>query len=225
MRCLIVEDSERLRKYMAKGVQTLGYAVDTAPDGDCALLLLADIDYDVVILDIMLPEKDGYAVLEGMKRSGHAAGVIIVSAKDTVDDRVQGLTAGADDYLVKPFALTELQARVKALVRRRYAQRTPVVECDLLRLNLNTRQVWRDGQPLDMRPRELALLEYMMLRQGQMVTRRELELHLYDDDRQPASNAVEAAISTLRKMIDVPGQISFIRTRRGLGYMIGGVEE
>ncbi len=220
MRCLVVEDAQRLQRYVAKGLRQAGYAVDTVSDGSEALSLLHHSDYDVVILDLMLPKIDGMSILQRMKEDGVEAGVLILSARDTVDDRVRGLEAGADDYLVKPFALEELLARVQALVRRKYRIQAPNIPIRDLNLDLNLREVSRSGQILPLKPREYAVLEYLALHKEKVVSSRELMYHIYDFANQPSSNAIESAISALRKVLHVEGQPSMIETRRGQGYIL-----
>jgi DNA-binding response OmpR family regulator len=220
VRLLLVEDSQRLQRSLGLGLRRLGYAVDVAGDGEEGLRLAENDEYDVIILDLMLPRLDGLSVLKRLRDAGGDAHVLILTARDTVDDRVRGLQAGADDFLVKPFAFAELVARVQALVRRRHGTKNPRVVVGPLEIDTAARRVARDGDALTLTPREYALLEYLAAHPGQVVTRDEIEAHLYDGRIELASNAVDSAVCALRRRLDVPGRPSFIETRRGLGYVL-----
>jgi DNA-binding response OmpR family regulator len=220
VRLLLVEDSQRLQRSLGQGLRRLGYAVDVAPDGEEGLRRAEDDEYDVIILDLMLPKLDGLSVLKRLRDAGGEAHVLILTARDTVDDRVRGLQAGADDFLVKPFAFAELVARIQALVRRRHGTKNPRLVVGPLEIDTAARRVARAGDPLTLAPREYALLEYLAARQGQVVTRDEIEAHLYDGRAELASNAVDSAVCALRRRLDLPGRGSFIETRRGLGYVL-----
>lgn len=224
MRILIVEDSNRLQTYLAKGLRRRGYAVDVVSDGEEGLFLAETGDFDVIVLDLMLPKRDGLSLLRELRAKGCSTHVLILTAKDTVDDRVKGLSEGADDYLVKPFAFEELVARIETLVRRSYGIKKPRLIYGDLEIDLAKRTVVRAGSELEMRPREYALLEYLALRQGEVVPRAEIELHIYDERVEPMSNVVDSAICSLRKLIDTPGKGSLIQTRRGMGYIFVGPE-
>jgi DNA-binding response OmpR family regulator len=216
---LLVEDSQRLQRSLGLGLRRLGYAIDVAGDGAAGLQLAQSESYDVIILDLMLPKLDGLSVLKRLRDDGNDAHVLILTARDTVDDRVRGLQAGADDFLVKPFAFAELVARVQALVRRRHGTKNPRLSVGPLEIDTAARSVVRDGAPLALTPREYALLEYLAARRGQVVTRDEIEAHLYDGRVELASNAVDSAVCALRRRLDLPGRASFIETRRGVGYL------
>ena len=220
MRVLVVEDSKRLRTYLGKALVKAGYAADLAADGEEGLHLAQVNDYDVIVLDLMLPKLDGLSVLRRLRSEEASARILLLTARDTVEDRVHGLQQGADDYLVKPFAVRELLARVQVLLRRQYDQRSPEITVDSMRINTASRTVWREDAVLDLQPREFALLEYLAVRKGQVVSRREIEQHIYDDRVEPMSNVVDAAICRLRKKIDLPGRPSLITTRRGMGYIL-----
>ncbi|MGH9461963.1 MAG: response regulator [Vicinamibacteria bacterium] len=224
MRVLVVEDSKRLRTYLGKALVKAGLAVDLAGDGEEGLHLAEINDYDVLVLDLMLPKLDGISVLQRLRNEKRRARVLLLTARDTVEDRVHGLEEGADDYLVKPFAVRELLARVQALLRRQYDQLSPEITIDSMVINTASRIVRRAGTVLDLRPREYSLLEYLALRKGHVVSRREIEQHIYDDRVEPMSNVVDAAICRLRKKIDRPDEPSLITTRRGMGYVLGGGE-
>ena len=195
MRVLFVEDSERLQHYVTEGFRQAGYAVDGARDGEEGLWAAEDTAYDVIVLDIKLPRMDGLTVLQQLRARGNATHVLMLTARDTVADRVTGLEAGADDYLIKPFAMEELLARV---------------------------QVQREGNVITLKPREYALLEFLAFRQGNVVSRSDIEHHIYDERVEPSSNVVDSAMCILRKKIDVAGQPSLIQTRRGMGYVLVG---
>jgi len=220
MRILVVEDSERLQTYLAKGLRQAGYAVDLAADGEEGLWFANENDYDVIILDIMLPNLDGISVLRRLRASGRETHVLILTAKDTVPDRVHGLEQGADDYLVKPFAFEELLARIQALVRRGYGAKTSELTAGPITIDMARRTARRGSQDLNLRPREYALLELLLLRKDNVVSRTEIEQHIYDEHAGPMSNVVDSAMCILRKKIDIPGTPSLIQTRRGMGYVL-----
>lgn len=222
MRVLLVEDSERLRRSVGTGLRKAGYAVDLAADGEEGLWYAQGNDYDVIVLDLMLPKIDGLSVLKRLRDSGKTTHVLILTAKDAIEDRVLGLQSGSDDYLVKPFAFDELLARVQALARRSHGVKRPVVRVGALEVDTVRRLAARDGSALDLPPREFALLEYLAMRPGEVVTRAQIEAHIYDDQVEPMSNVVESAIYSLRKKIDPPGGPSLIQTRRGMGYVLAG---
>jgi DNA-binding response OmpR family regulator len=191
--------------------------VDAASDGTEGQWLAEANEYDVIILDIMLPGVDGLTLLQRLRQKGRATHVLLLTAKDTVEDRVRGLQMGADDYLVKPFAFEELLARVQALCRRRYGQKSPRLVVADLEIDPATRTVQRDGKPIELKPREYALLEYLALRQGEVVPRRDIEAHLYDEAADPMSNVVDSAICVLRRKLGPP---PLIHTRHGHGYVL-----
>ena len=221
MRVLVVEDSDKLRNIVAKTLKRSGYAVDTAADGDDGFALASEIRYDTVILDIMLPGLDGLTLLKRLREEGREAPVLLLTARDTVEDRVHGLECGADDYLTKPFALEELIARVAALCRRRYGRSDPIVRVGDLELDASAKTVTRAGQPIELTAREFALLEYLVSRRGAVVSRTDIETHIYDDMVSPMSNVVDSAVCALRRKLAVEGADgALIRTRRGLGYVL-----
>ena len=219
MRILVVEDSEPLRESLRLGLTREGFAVDAAADGEAGLSLARNNPYDVLVLDILLPKLDGMSVLAGLREKPDRPHVLVLTARDRVEDRVQGLNEGADDYLVKPFAFDELLARIHALVRRRYAEHSRKVEVGGLALDLVARTAAHEGQTLDLTAREYALLEYLALRRGQTVTREEIEDHVYGVHKLPASNAVDSTVCLLRSKLGPAGR-SLIRTLRGRGYVL-----
>ena len=197
-----------------------GYAVDTAVDGKEGLYLAEINDYDVIILDLMLPGIDGLTILKKLRSEGKDIHILILTARYTLEDRVKGLQLGADDYLTKPFAFDELLARVQALIRRRYNARNPIIQIGNLQVNTSLKTVDRNGRNIPLAPREYMLLEFMAVRRGKLITRAEIEKHIYDERVNPMSNVVDSAVCNLRKKINLPGQPELIHTRRGLGYII-----
>ncbi|MBI4663265.1 MAG: response regulator transcription factor [Verrucomicrobia bacterium] len=219
MKLLLVEDSQRLQRSLTAGLKRAGYALDVTGDGREGLWFAESNDYDVIILDIMLPGLDGLSLLQRLRAKGKSTHVLLLTARDTVDDRVRGLEIGADDYLVKPFAFRELLARVRALCRRSYGTKSASLVVGDLQINTAQKTVTRAGQPIKLSPREFALLEYLVLRRGQVVSRSEIETHIYDDQVDPMSNVVDSAVCMLRKAIGLPGSPPLVHTRHGLGYV------
>lgn len=224
MRVLFVEDSVRLRQSVGTGLKKAGYAVDVSGDGPEGLWYAESNEYDVIILDWMLPGLDGMAVLGKLREKGKNAPVLMLTAKDTVQDRVHGLQSGADDYLVKPFAFEELLARVQALARRGYGARNAQVKVDDLVIDMVSKTASRKGRGIDLTPREFRLLEYLAMRRGEVVSRTEIEQHIYDERVDPMSNVVDSTVCSLRKKIDGRSSHPLIHTRRGMGYVLGEVE-
>jgi DNA-binding response OmpR family regulator len=177
-------------------------------------------DYDLIVLDLMLPGLDGLALLSRLRQAGKETHVLILTAKDTVEDRVRGLQTGADDYLVKPFAFDELLARIQALLRRRHGPKNPSIRIAHLEIDTSARAVSVAGDPVSLAPREYALLEYLARRRGVVVSRTDIERHIYGGTAELMSNAVDSAICALRRKIDVPGEPSLVQTRRGMGYVL-----
>lgn len=223
MRVLVVEDFAILRESIVLGLREAGFAVDAASEGEAGLGLAQTNDYDVIVLDLMLPKLDGLTILRRLRAVKSAAHVLILTARDAPADRVAGLDGGADDYLVKPFVFAELLARVRALVRRRYDAKSPLLEIGDLVIDTATRSVRRGGESMELSEREFALLHFLALRAGQVVTRTEIWEHIYDANSLAESNVVDAFIRLLRKKIERPGLPPLIHTRRGHGYMLGEV--
>jgi DNA-binding response OmpR family regulator len=220
MRILLIEDYRPLQESLAKGLREEGFAVDVTGDGKEGLWYATGNDYDVIILDLMLPGLDGLSLLERLRTKGKQDQVLILTARDSVQDRVKGLDLGADDYMVKPFAFEELLARVRALVRRGYQQRNPCIEVDDLRLDTAAQRVWRGGLEIMLTSREYALLEYLALRINQTVSRSDIWEHVYDFESSATSNVVDVYVGYLRKKLD-EGRRPLIHTVRGRGYRLG----
>lgn len=220
MRVLLIEDSASLRRTIAAGLGAAGFLVDVAADGEEGLWKARQRRHDVLILDLMLPLLDGMALLQKIRAEHNDVRVLILSARDEVVDRIAGLDSGADDYLTKPFVFDELIARVRALVRRRYALHQDVIEVEGVRLDLRAHTVHVNDVLLELAPRERLLLELLMCRRGEVVGRGEIEGRIYDDLVQPMSNVVDAAVSLLRRQLREAGAPDLISTRRGLGYTI-----
>jgi DNA-binding response OmpR family regulator len=225
VRILLVEDSERLRRSVSTALKKSGYLADSTDDGKEGLWLAQSNDYDVIVLDIMLPGLDGLSLLQKLRKQGKATHVLLLTARDTVGDRVHGLKLGADDYLTKPFALEELLARVEALCRRNYSNKQSRLVIADLEIDMAAKEVFRAGQPVRLKPREYLLLEYLARRTGQVVARSEIEAHIYDDEVDPMSNVVDSAICSLRKKISLGNSAPLIFTRHGLGYTLKAESE
>ncbi|MES2594302.1 MAG: response regulator transcription factor [Verrucomicrobiota bacterium] len=221
MRILFVEDSAPIRKPVTKALKASGYAVDATGDGSEGWQMAQDHDYDVIILDIMLPGMDGREILRRLRADGNETPVLFLTAKDAIEDRVAGLRLGADDYLTKSFAIEELLARVEVLGRRKYARRSPLLVAGDLELDQAAKTVRRGGREIPLSPQLFALLEYLLLRKGQVVSRTEIEEHIYDELVSPMSNVVDTAVCALRRAITLSDQSApIIHTRRGMGYVI-----
>jgi len=221
MRILLVEDYLPLQKSLAKGLREAGYAVDVTGDGKDGLWYAMSNDYDVIILDLMLPGMDGLSILKKLRAKDKNNQVLILTAKDTVDDRIKGLDLGADDYLVKPFAFGELLARVRALMRRRYEQKCPCLQIEDLRIDTATRRVCRGEEEITLTSREYMLLEYLAMRARQVVSRTDIWEHVYDFNSEASSNVVDVYIGYLRKKIEKETMPPLIRTVWGQGYILG----
>ncbi len=220
MRILVIEDYAPLRRALDQGLREAGFAVDTAADGEDGLAQALTGLYDTVVLDLMLPRVSGSDILKTLRNKNDRTPVLILTARDSVPDRVHGLDLGADDYLVKPFAFPELLARIRALVRRRYDAATTTVRIADLKIDTAARTVERGGVAIALSAREYALLEYLAARKGQVVTRSEIWDHLYDFASDPSSNVIDVYIGYLRRKIDGDCTIKLIHTRRGQGYTL-----
>lgn len=221
MRVLVVEDSERLRRSLTTALKKSGYAVDATGDGPEGLWLAETNGYDTIVLDIMLPGLSGLDILHKLRKKGGKTHVLLLTAKDTVEDKVRGLQSGADDYLIKPFALEELLARVQALCRRSYGQKSNTLTVADLTIDTAAQSVTCGTASLELTAREYALLEHLALRRGQVVTRAQIEEHIYGGEVDPTSNVVDSAICILRRKLSEHGSSDLIQTRRGVGYVLG----
>ncbi len=220
MRILVVEDSERLRRAISTGLSASGFAVDVAPDGEAGLALAQHAPYEVIVLDLMLPKLDGLTMLDKLRRSGCQTHVLILSAKDAIDDRVKGLNLGADDYLSKPFAFDELLARVRALCRRQEQQKDTVLCVGLVALDTISRVVTVSGGAIELSRLEFGLLELLLRRRGRVLSRDYIIDQLYPSATAHESNVLEALVYSVRRKIQPNGAPEVIHTRRGQGYMI-----
>jgi len=221
MRILIVEDDNTIAHFITKGLQEEGFAVDHVANGEDGLHMALTEPYDVAILDIMLPKLDGLTVLQHLRESGIATPVLILSAKRSVDDRVKGLQSGGDDYLTKPFAFTELVARIRALIRRSTGTANPTsLSAADLNIDLLTREVTRGADKIELQPKEYALLEYLMHNMGRVVTKTMIIEHVWNYNFDPETNVVEARICRLRDKIDKGHEPKLIHTIRGAGYVL-----
>ncbi len=220
MKILLIEDSQRLLRSLGQGLKKIGYAVDAAADGEEGFALAETYEYHVIVLDLMLPGLPGLEVLRRLRARGSDAHVLILSARDRVEDRVKGLQLGADDYLVKPFAFEELCARIQALVRRRHQAKNPVMRLGALEIDAARRRVSRDGEALHLTPSEYALLELLAYQRGRVFSKEQLVEHLHRSDSDVSSNVIEVLVSGLRKKIHVHGAPPILRTRRGFGYLV-----
>jgi len=219
MKLLLVEDMIYLRDSIATGLRRGGYAVDIAIDGEEGLFMAESGEYDVLILDIMLPKLNGLELLEQYRAKGGDSLALMLTAKDTLKDKVLGLKTGADDYLVKPFAMEELEARVEALCRRCYGIRQTVIESPGLKIDLATKEARMKGEPIPFKPREYRILEYLAMRRGEVVSRMEIESKIYGDTDEVRSNTIESAISSIRRKLSGLDGNCPIETRVGLGYI------
>jgi two-component system, OmpR family, response regulator len=219
MRILVVEDDKKIATFVVKGLKQSGFAVDHSGDGDEAWFMASSVDYDAAVVDLMLPKLDGLGLIQKIRAKGSRIPVLILSAKASVDDRVKGLQAGGDDYLTKPFAFSELLARVQALIRRatQSAEPAKLVVGDLT-MDLLTRDVQRGGEKIELQPREFALLEYLMRSAGRTVTKTMILEHIFDYSFDPQTNVVDVLIHRLRSKVDQDR--AMIQTIRGVGYVL-----
>ena len=224
MRVLLVEDHKPLVRALRQGLEEEGFAVDIAHDGEEADHKARGTDYDVIVLDVMLPKKDGVTLLKEWRRDGIATHILMLTARGALEDRVHGLDHGADDYLTKPFELEELLARIRALIRRGHHVKDPVLRAYDLSIDTAARTVRRAGQPIHLTPREYALLEFLAFHRGKVVTRTMIWEHLYDEHDESTSNVVDVYIRYLRNKIDKGFDPPLIMTRWGEGYLLRGDE-
>ncbi len=225
MRVLLVEDNKPLLRALRQGLEEEGLAVDIAEDGEEADQKARATNYDVIVLDLMLPKKDGLTLLKGWRASGLRAHVLILTARGSTGDRVTGLDSGADDYLTKPFELDELLARLRALIRRGHHVKDPLIRCHDLVLDTSSRTAKRAGKSIQLTPKEYALLEFLAFHQGKVVTRTMIWEHLWDEHNESVSNVVDVYIRYLRNKIDRDFKPPLILTRWGEGYMLRGPDD
>jgi two-component system, OmpR family, response regulator len=220
MRVLIVEDDVKMAGLLQRGLRDDGMAADVTDRGEDALWMAGATDYDVIVLDVMLPDADGFEVCRRLRETGVRAPVLMLTARDAVDDRVRGLDTGADDYLTKPFSFAELGARLRALVRRGPVERAPVLSVGDLQLDPSARRVWRGGAEVGLSAREFALLETLMRHPGQVLDRLQLLDHVWDGEYENRSNVIDVYIRYLREKVDRPFGVASIETVRGAGYRL-----
>jgi DNA-binding response OmpR family regulator len=220
VRVLLIEDHKPLLKALQRGLEEEGFAVDTAEDGETGEYKGRTANYDAVVLDLMLPKKDGLTVLREWRKAGVKTHVLVLTAKDTTEDKVKGLDVGADDYLTKPFQLEELLARLRALIRRSHQIKDPVVRIKDMEIDTSARTVKRGGQAIHLTPREFALLQFLAYHRGKVVSRTMIWEHLYDEYDENTSNVVDVYIRYLRTKIDKGHETPLILTRWGEGYML-----
>ena len=220
MRILLVEDETRVAGFLAKGLRENSYAVDVAADGGAALYQAAVAQYDLVVLDVMLPGRNGYAVCRELRAGGFRAPILMLTARDAIDDRVAGLDAGADDYLVKPFDFKELLARLRALTRRSGVPRPEVLRAADLTVNTASHAVSRGGRAINLTAKEYALLEFLLLNQDRVVGRDAIAQHVWDESFDAFTNVIDVYVKRLRAKLDAGGAPRLIHTRRGEGYML-----
>jgi len=220
MRLLVVEDEKQLAGIIRRGLIEEGYSVDSAFDGEEAQYMAETMPYDLLVLDIMLPRKDGVAVCRDLRSRRVNTPILMLTARDSIEDRVKGLDSGADDYQVKPFAFTELLARIRALLRREVTNRTPKLELGGIVLDTATREVWSHGKNVELTAREYSILEYFMRHPNAVVTRTMLEENIWDCDFEGVSNVIDVYIRRLRRKLEEDGEDGAIQTVRGAGYRL-----
>jgi two-component system, OmpR family, copper resistance phosphate regulon response regulator CusR len=220
MRVLLVEDDSRIARFVSRGLRERTYAVDVAGTGVEALYKFFVSDYDVVVLDVMIPERDGFSVCRELRTRGSNVPVLMLTARDAVADRIKGLDSGADDYLTKPFAVAELAARLRALLRRGQVLRPPVIQIADLLIDTRSRKVTRGKRDVELTAKEYALLEYLAREAGRVLSRSEISEHVWDETYDPASNLIDVHINRLRRKLEDGGATSLIQTKRGAGYVL-----
>ena len=220
MRVLVVEDAKDMNRLIVKTLTRAGYSVDGCYNGEEALDFLAGAEYDAILLDVMMPKMDGYALLEKLRSQGMDTLVLFLTARDAISDRVKGLDLGADDYLVKPFDFEELLARIRAMTRKKAGKRSNVFTLGDLQVDAQSHTVTRGGQEINLLPKEFTILEYMIRNQGTVLSREQLENQIWNYERSGSSNNIDVYISKLRKKIDGDGQSRLLHTIRGVGWVL-----
>lgn len=224
MRILLIEDDPKLSASVAKNLRAESYAVDIAPDGIRGEEMAQVNDYDVVLLDIILPHQDGWVTCQHLRKAKVSTPILMLTALDDVDDKIRGLDSGADDYLAKPFHFGELLARIRSLIRRKSEVRTTIIEQFGLKLDVTVHKAWREGREISLTAKEFALLELFMMNAGKIISREKISEHLWDMNFEPRSNVIESFIRFLRQKVDKGFKTSLIHTMRGAGYMFSGDE-
>lgn len=224
MRVLVVEDAKDMNRLIVKTLTRAGYSVDGCYNGEEALDFLAGAEYDAILLDVMMPKMDGYALLEKLRSQGMDTPVLFLTARDAISDRVKGLDLGADDYLVKPFDFEELLARIRAMTRKKAGKRSNVFTLGNLQVDAQSHTVTRGGQEINLLPKEFTILEYMIRNQGTVLSREQLENQIWNYERSGSSNNIDVYISKLRKKIDGDGQSRLLHTIRGVGWVLRAEE-
>lgn len=225
MRILLVEDDPGVRRFVVKGLREQAYAVDTAATGEDALYQADINEYDLIILDVMIPQPDGFEVCRTLRKSGKRMPILMLTARDAVEDRVSGLDRGADDYLTKPFEFRELLARLRALLRRSAELRPPRLSVGALVLDTAAQNATLAGHAISLTHKEYALLEYLVRNAGRVVNRADIAEHVWDESFDPFSNLIEVYINRLRRKIDPDGRADLLQTRRGAGYILSSGED
>lgn len=220
MRILVAEDEKDMNRLISRALEKEGYGVDSCYDGEEAMEYLESADYDGAVLDIMMPKKDGYQIVKELRQKGDDTPVIFLTARDSIADRVKGLDLGADDYLIKPFDFDELLARIRVMTRRKTGQKTSTMIIGDLIIDTASQQVSRGGRNIELSAREYAILKYMALNKGRVLSREQIEDHVWNFDYEGGSNVVDVYISYLRKKIDAPGEKKLIHTAWGRGWVL-----
>lgn len=226
MRILLVEDEPRISNMVSKGLRENTFSVDVAETGEDALYQAEINTYDAIILDIMIPEKDGFQVCRELREKGSQIPILMLTARDAVEDRITGLDTGADDYLTKPFAFGELLARLRAILRRRERMLMPSrITISDLEIDTHSQRVWRNEKEITLTAKEFSVLEYLARNTGRIIGREEISEHCWDETYDPFSNTIEVFINRLRKKIDSEGNQNLLHTKRGAGYVLGELPE
>lgn len=224
MRLLLAEDDPQLGETLAKGLRERAYAVDLVADGDAAVLKAALNEYDAVVLDVLMPHRDGFAVCRELRRRGNHVPVLMLTARDATEDKITGLDAGADDYLTKPFEFLELLARLRALVRRRGDVLPTAITVGDLVVDTRQQTASRAGRPISLTHKEYTFLEFLARNAGRVVSRGDISAHVWDDNHDPFTNSIEVYVTRLRRKIDDGAPVPLIHTRRGAGYLLAALD-
>ena len=224
MKILIIEDEKKLAKLMKKGLEENSFTVDLSHDGEEGMYMATEYPYDAILLDLTLPKKDGLEILNSLRTARREVPVLVITARGGIEQKIQGLNLGADDYIAKPFDLNELIARLRTVIRRSKGKPSPLIVIEDLAVDTNARRVQRGGKEISLTAKEFSLLEYLALNAGRVVSRTELIDHIYDTDSEGDSNVIDVYINYLRNKIDKGFDEQLIQTRRGAGYLLKGAE-